>query len=190
MSNETPCSSSSFSSKRKEISMCFDKDNQKLHKLNKTSDIYRSVGDESDSDEEVFSSIKQKLNSDSRIYHQNSNYNEFNLTEIEKCFDNSLIIDKDDGDGNGSDDEGFNIEYSKKTPLIRQNNQNNSTTSKKKVQCSMDSSDEEKSEELDYQSDDEEMAEVKTNRMSSGVWKYFKRLSSEDGNYTVCQIDD
>ncbi|RNA09484.1 hypothetical protein BpHYR1_009452 [Brachionus plicatilis] len=73
--------------------------------------------------------------------------------------------------------------------LTVRSNQNNSYTSKKKVQFSKDSSDEEKSEELDYQSDDEEMVEVKTNRISSGVWKYFKRLSSEVGNYTVCQVD-
>ncbi|RNA23764.1 hypothetical protein BpHYR1_025334, partial [Brachionus plicatilis] len=63
--------------------------------------------------------------------------------------------------------------------LTVRSNQNNSYTSKKKVQCSKDSTDEEKSEELDYQSGDEEMVEVKTNRMFSGVWKYFKRLSSE-----------
>ncbi|RNA38448.1 hypothetical protein BpHYR1_047555 [Brachionus plicatilis] len=188
MSNETPCSSSSFSSKRKEISVCFDKDNQKLQRLYRTSDIHRTVCDKSDSVEEVLSSIKQKLTS----------------YKIEKSFENSLIIGKDDGDGNDSDDdnikgngsddeeclgngikdEGFNNQKSKKIPLIR-SNQNISTTSKKKVQCSKDSSDEEKSEELDYQWNDEEMVEVETNRISSGVWKNFKRLSSEDGNYKV-----
>ncbi|RNA34696.1 hypothetical protein BpHYR1_018456 [Brachionus plicatilis] len=97
MSNETPCSSSSFSSKGKENSVCFDKDNQKLQKLKKTCDIYRTVYDESDNDEEDLSCIKQKLTFD-------------------------------------------------------------------------------------------KMVEV-TNRISSGVWKYFKGLSSEDGNHKVCQVD-
>ncbi|RNA25468.1 hypothetical protein BpHYR1_034506, partial [Brachionus plicatilis] len=59
--------------KKPRVSIIVGLDNREftnfINKLYKTSDIYRTVGDKSDSDEEVLSSIKQKLTTYSRIYH-------------------------------------------------------------------------------------------------------------------------
>lgn len=39
--------------------------------------------------------------------------------------------------------------------------------------------------------DDDETDEVKTSRMCSGVWKYFKRFKNEDNEeYTICQVEN
>lgn len=166
MSSETPCSSSSFSSKRKEISVYFDEGNQKISKFDNSSvgstGVNISPTEIIDSDDEVLSNVRRKM-FEKMSFQPESN----DFPELEQ--DESQLL----------------IQYAEKKSRSID------------LQCDFQKCDESlenydtrsSNEDEETNREEEDSEELKNERMFSGVWKYFKRYKSDDGEYTICQVD-
>ncbi|CAF1120454.1 unnamed protein product, partial [Brachionus calyciflorus] len=137
---------------------------------------------------------------------------------FESSFDKSLVIDSDvceneeesaspSSDEKNSDDDGKKVKNKK---LKKKSDESFHRKNKRiiaKNEVSSDSDDfEDKDDVGDFEeyineksqsqsksdgTDDDETDEVKTSRMCSGVWKYFKRFKNEDNEeYTICQVEN
>ncbi|CAF1029239.1 unnamed protein product [Brachionus calyciflorus] len=199
--SETPCSSNYFtSSKRKEVSVYFNEGTQKMPKLNSPNseiDSQRPDVETIESDDEILSSIKQRLISKKL---SKNDGNAENLVEIdfENSFEISLIIE-DEIDDAVTKNEKKNVSRTKSLISNSSNDSSddvtidtkylrNSRRSDLKKRVENEEQDEESNDDEEENDEDEE-DEVKTDRMSSGVWQYFKSFSNEIGEYTICQVE-
>ncbi|CAF0958235.1 unnamed protein product, partial [Brachionus calyciflorus] len=154
-----------------------------------------------ESDDEILSSIKQRLIS--KKFSKNDG-NAENLVEIvfENSFENSLVIEDEIHEfvtkkekknisrtkslisneskiDDSSDDDTIDTKYLRK-----------SRRSNLKKRFENEEQDEEENVEQENDEDKEEEDEVKTDRISFGVWQYFKRFGNEICEHTICQIEE